>query len=88
VIKAFRLPEHLKVGEVFTNRDRPEVAPIGSWEDHVIGFVSKQGICLMLFKADGGRAAPGLVPDFDWLNKGLLKEDGKTSAHPPRKQAE
>lgn len=83
VIKAFRLPDRLKLGEVFTNCARPDVVPIISWENHVIGFVSKQGICLMLFKADGGRADAGFVPDFDWLNKGLLKQDGKTLAHPP-----
>ncbi len=85
VMKGFNLPEQLKLGTIFTNRDRPRVAEINAWEDYVVGFVTKHGICLILFKADGQRAQFGFPSDFDWLNRGLFKSDGVTLVDPPRK---
>lgn len=85
VAEGFRLSENLKFGDVFTNRTQPRISRIGDWKDHIVGFVSKEGICLMLFKADGRRAQLGFPYDFDWLNKGLYKKDGKTLLDPPRR---
>lgn len=84
VIEKFDLPDRLKEGDVFTNRSQPRIGMIRGWQDYVIGFISKENnICMMLFKAAAGRAQMGFLYDFNWLNKGLYKEDGKTLVGPP-----
>jgi hypothetical protein len=85
IIKAFRFPERLTLGDVFTNSDRSRVGLINAWEDLVVGFIAKEGICIILFKADGERAQFGFPSDFNWLNRGLFRSDGKTLVDPPRK---
>jgi len=82
VVQRFKLTEQLRVGDVFTNRSQPDVGFIRSGRDHVIGFVSQQGICLMVFKAQENRSAAGFPADFNWLNRLLLQSDGMTPVDP------
>lgn len=85
VVGAFKLPKKLEPGQVFRNSsEHPGLG--SSWRDNILGFVSKDGVCLMIFKADENRPELGVRNDFDWLNKGLFMEDGKTLVDPPRKK--
>lgn len=80
------LPDSLSVGQVFTNRKQPEVGRIRDWRDYIIGFQSTEGLCLMLFKAQAGRASGSFPHDFNWLNKGLFQSNQTTLVDPPRNE--
>lgn len=83
-LKDFSLPEVLNNGYVFANNGGRRIQRIQDWRDDIVGFVTNRGICFMLFKIDPKaiRAERGLSYDFNWLNKGLFKEDGKTLLSP------
>jgi len=83
VINGFRLQRHVRIGEQITNRTQPRISIIRDWKDYIIGFVSIQGICVALFKADGARSQLGFPYDFDWLNKGLYEQNGIKLLDPP-----
>lgn len=84
VIAAFTLPPVVPYGHVFSNAGSLSVQHIYGWKDHIVGFISKDVICIMCFKAVEGRAAVGFHYDNEWLNRGLLQADGKTQVAPPK----
>ena len=84
IAQAFRLPSQLRIGDVFTNRSQPHLALIRGGQDHVIGFISKEGICLMVPKAQEGRAAMGFHVDFNWVNRQMFEADGTTRMDHPK----
>jgi hypothetical protein len=84
VAQKFRLPSQLRVGDVFTNRSHPQLAMIKGGQDHVIGFISKEGICLMVPKAQKGRAAAGFHVDYNWVNRQIFEADGTTRMDHPK----
>ncbi len=55
IVEAFKLPSSLAPGTVFTNAKRVNIKLIGNWQKEVIGFVSKDDICILCFFSDGGR---------------------------------
>ena len=89
LLEAFKLPPQLKVGETFGNSFErsayPPLANLHYWQSYVVGFVGTNGVSLFLFKADRpGDPRIGFPHDFNWLNKGLFRADGKTLVDPPR----
>ena len=49
IVEAFKLPSSLAPGTVFTNAKRVNIKLIGNWQKEVIGFVSKDDICILCF---------------------------------------
>ena len=74
-IKMFNLPAKLKEGDVFTNSHKASISLIKDWKNYVIGFIGKDSIYIILFKAYPERAQLGFPYDFDWLNKGLFSHE-------------
>lgn len=85
ILRTFKLPQRLKMGDVFTNRTRTIVASTRSWHEYVIGFVVKDGLCLLIDKSVE-RTDMDFSYDYNWLNKGLFQADGKTLVDPPKNQ--
>lgn len=80
----FGLGTQLRLGDVFTNRLQPEPQLMGSGRDHVVGFISKEGICLVVFKAQEERAAAGLPVNYNWVNQQIFEADGTTRMDHPK----
>jgi len=76
LISAFHLPESLSVGTIFSNGDPSKrLFFLDDWKSYVVGFISKEDICVITFKT-----VPGSYfrPNNAWLDKGLYKSDGET----------
>jgi len=84
VAQRFGLPKQLRVGDVFTNRSQPHLHRIQGGQDHVIGFISTQGICLMVPKAQAGRQAAGFNVDYNWANRQIFEADATTRMDHPK----
>jgi len=50
------------------------------WRSSFILFRGRDGIGMILFKLEPGSAAPGIVDNINWLNKGLCQRNGKLVA--------
>lgn len=86
---SFKLPPQLKVGDTFSNwTNAPEniTLYLNYWQAYVVGFVGTNGVSLMLFKAEYAGPRIGRIYDFNWLNKGLFRGDGKTLVDPPKNE--
>jgi hypothetical protein len=82
IADAFKLPETLPLGTVFTNAKMVNVYIVGNWEQHVVGFLSKEDICVMCFFSTANRMA--FFFDFypNWLDGDIFEKDGKTPVNP------
>jgi hypothetical protein len=77
IFKAFKLPVILTAGNVFSNSGN-KIQFIRKWQDHIVGFVTEDDICILIFKSSELRAEAGFTFDGYWLNNGLFESDGKT----------
>lgn len=84
ILRPFKVPARLKLGDWFSNSTSSRARHMGNWLTDVTGFVSRHGICLVLFKRDPTGPRMDFPHDFNWLNKGLFKADGKTLVDPPK----
>lgn len=84
VAQSFKLPLQIRTGDVFTNGEDSEPWRMRSGRDHVVGFLSKEGICLIVFKVQEVRAAMGLPTNYNWVNEQMFEADGTTRMDHPK----
>jgi hypothetical protein len=65
----------LEEGDVVTTLADLDRVVYSDWRDAVIAFGSKQGVCILLLKADPERASPNLPDAPNWLSDGLTTVD-------------
>lgn len=77
VLKEFSFPDRMIEGYTFLSINTGDFLRYRDWRDNIVGFVGKKGIHIMFFKTNPRNPRLGVQLDNGWLNKGLLKEDGK-----------
>jgi hypothetical protein len=77
ISNAFKLPVILTDGNIFSNSNN-RIQLIRKWQDHIVGFVTEDDICILIFKSSEMRSEAGFTFDANWLNKELFESDGKT----------
>lgn len=73
----FRFADRMEIGDVFSNTDR-WIAGSGNWYQYVVGFISKEDICVICLKSFVERQVPAFLYRPTWLGEGLLECDGRT----------
>ena len=82
VLSGFAFPARIAEGYTFISPDGDNFLKSRDWREHLVGFVGKTGVSIILFKIKPRNPRdPRIIifegDDGSWLRKGLLKEDGK-----------
>lgn len=72
IAKQFQLDGKINEGHVFTNLPNLKSPNYSDWKKSIIVFGSKRGLCILLLKANPGRASVNLPENPDWLTEGLV----------------
>lgn len=68
----FGVDRQIGDGDVLTNAANLARVDYHDWRETIIVFGSKRGLCILLLKADPGRASVTLPKNPNWLKDGLL----------------
>jgi hypothetical protein len=71
VLEEFDLRERIAPGLIFTNVKNVNAGLIRDWQDYLVGFITRDSICIICFKSTGMRAEAGLRYVSDWLGKAI-----------------